>query len=270
MESVGFIGGGNMAEALIKGLLQAGICRADEILVSDIRSQRLSYLATEYGVRTFENNKQLAEKSETIVLSIKPQNMAEVLEQIKPVYNTNALIISIAAGIRTTKIVEALGRAPIIRAMPNTPALIGEGLTALFVTKKAAGFSDKAEMIFSAAGRVVFIADEDLMDAVTALSGSGPAYFFLFIEEMIKAGIQAGLKKDTAKKLVSQTARGAVLLADRAQDRGESIAELRRRVTSPGGTTQAALEVFNRGSLGDLIKKAVKAATERGRKLSGD
>lgn len=269
METIGFVGGGNMAEALIKGVIAAEVYKPASILVSDIRAERLRFLAKEYGVRTADNNAEIAEKVEILVLSVKPQNMADVLEAIKDSLKKDMLIISIAAGIKIENISTVLGERPIIRVMPNTPALIGEGASALFANEKAKPQLQKAETIFLAVGKAVVVDNEDLMDAVTAVSGSGPAYYFLLMEEMIKAAEQSGLDEDAAKNLVLQTAKGAALLAAEADKKGESPAELRRKVTSPGGTTEAALKVLAEGKFGPLVNQAIKRACQRSRELSG-
>jgi pyrroline-5-carboxylate reductase len=213
-------------------------------------------------------NADLAAKVAILVLSVKPQNMTEALDSIKDALKQETLVISIAAGIRTTKIAEALGDMAIVRVMPNTPALIGEGASALFPTDKAKPMLDKAMAIFSAVGQAVVVDDEDLLDAVTAVSGSGPAYYFLLMEEMIKAASQLGLPEDIAKDLVLQTAKGAGLLAAHADKKGERPAELRKKVTSPGGTTEAALKVFTEGKFGSLIATAIKKARDRSQQLS--
>ena len=176
MERIGFVGGGNMAEALIKGVIGAKVYGAENIVVSDIKSERLCYLAEQYGVGTVEGNLQLAEQADIIVLSVKPQNMGEVLAGLKGSIQSDCLVISIAAGVKISDIKAGLGDAAIVRVMPNTPALIGQGVSALFVTDRAKPMLRKAEIVFSSVGKVVFVEDEDLMDAVTAVSGSGPAY----------------------------------------------------------------------------------------------
>ena len=244
MDTIGFLGGGNMAEALIKGIITANVYKPENIFISDIRAERLTYLAKQYGVQTVDENSYLAEKVETLVLSVKPQNMTEVLQGIKDAIQPDILVISIAAGIRVANIAAVLGDVAIVRVMPNTPALIGEGTGALFANDKAKPILERAETIFSSVGSAVVIETEDLLDAVTAVSGSGPAYYFLLTEEMIKAACQLGLPDDIARKLVLQTAKGAALLAVETDKKGETIAELRRKVTSPGGTTEAALKVF--------------------------
>jgi len=269
VETIGFLGGGNMAEALIKGITAAKVYPAENILVSDIRPERLDFLAKQYGVKTAEANSELAAKVDILVLSVKPQSMTEALQSIKDTFRADTLIISIAAGIKVTNIADVLGDVAIVRVMPNTPALIGEGASALFANDKAKPMLDKAKSIFSAVGEAVVVDNEDLIDAVTAVSGSGPAYYFLLMEEMIKAASELGLPEDTARKLVLQTAKGAALLAAEANKKGESPTELRKKVTSPGGTTEAALKVFTEGKFGPLINTAIKRARDRSRELAG-
>lgn len=257
-----------MAEALIKGIIAADVYSPENILVSDVRQDRLDFLKKEYNVQITERNNALASDVDILVLSVKPQNMTDVLESIQGSLRDNVLIITVAAGIKTAKISAVLGNIPIVRVMPNTPALIAEGASALFANDKAKQMLDKAREIFSAVGTVVVVESEDLIDAVTAVSGSGPAYFFLLTEEMIKAAVELGIAEDTAKKLVLQTVKGAALLAVDADRHGETPAQLRQKVTSPGGTTQAALEVFKEGGFGPLVTAAIKRACERSRKLS--
>jgi pyrroline-5-carboxylate reductase len=257
-----------MAEALIKGIIAANIYAPENVLVSEIRTERLEYLAGKYGAATVTANGELAAKADTVVLSIKPQNMKDALESIKDTINNDALTISIAAGIKVANITAVLGEAAIIRVMPNTPALIGEGASALFANEQAKPLLDKALSIFSSVGKAVVVEDEDLIDAVTAVSGSGPAYYFLLMEEMVKAAVKLGLPEEVAKDLVLQTAKGAGLLAVEADKNGESPAELRRKVTSPGGTTEAAIKVFTEGGISDLISAGITRARDRGRELS--
>jgi pyrroline-5-carboxylate reductase len=269
VDKIGFVGGGNMAEALIKGIVTAKIYAPENIFVSDIRLERLELFAGKYGVAAVENNAELGEKVETLVLSIKPQSMTDALESIKDAVGGVSLVISIAAGIKVVKIAAALGDMAIVRVMPNTPALIGEGASALFANEKARPLLDSAMEIFSAVGKTVVVEDEDLIDAVTAVSGSGPAYYFLLMEEMVKAGVKLGLPQDVAKDLVLQTAKGAGLLAVEADKNNESPAELRRKVTSPGGTTEAALKTLAENDFSRLITDALTAARDRSRELSG-
>jgi pyrroline-5-carboxylate reductase len=257
-----------MAEALIKGITAAKLYAPENVFISDIRPERLESLADKYGVTAVENNAELAGNVETLVLSVKPQNMNDALESIKDVINAEMLVISIAAGIKVAKIAAVLGDMAIVRVMPNTPALIGEGASALFANEKARPLLDTAMAMFSAVGKAVVVEDEGLIDAVTAVSGSGPAYYFLLMEEMVKAGVELGLPEDVAKDLVLQTAKGAGLLAVEADKNNESPAELRRKVTSPGGTTEAALKIFADGKISELISAAITRARDRGRELS--
>ena len=257
-----------MAEALIKGITAAKVYKPENIFVSDILAERLDFLAKQYGVKTAEANSEPAAKVDILVLSVKPQSMTEALESIAIVLKKDLLVISIAAGIKVANIADVLGDVAIIRVMPNTPALIGEGASALFANDKAKPMLDKAKTIFSSVGKAVVVDDEDLIDAVTAVSGSGPAYYFLLTEQMIKAACEVGLPREVAKNLVLQTAKGAALLATEADKKGESPAELRQKVTSPGGTTEAALKIFAASNFSQLITDALTAARDRSRELS--
>jgi pyrroline-5-carboxylate reductase len=267
--TIGFVGSGNMAEALIKGIISGKVCKAEDVLISDVRAERLDLLKKEYGVTAVQSNGQLAGRADILVLSVKPQNMTEALQSIKDSVGAGALVISIAAGIKVAKITAELGDRAIVRVMPNTPALIGEGASALFANDKAKPRLEQAKAIFSAVGQVVVVESEELIDAVTAVSGSGPAYYFLLTEEMIKAAVQLGLPEGVAKDLVLQTAKGAALLAVEADKRGESPGVLRQKVTSPGGTTEAALKVLAANDFTGLIRQALTAARDRSRELSG-
>lgn len=269
MATIGFIGAGNMAEALIKGIISAQLYKPRRIFIADILPQRLKQLSAQYGVQPLEDNAQLAEKADIVVLSVKPQNISEALAGIKTALRPGTLVISIAAGIKTANIASVLPDVPIVRAMPNTPALVGEGTAALFATASAKPHLQNALDIFQAVGTAVVVEDEQLIDAVTATSGSGPAYFFLLMEEMIRAAARLGLDADTAKKLVLQTAKGAAVLATGADFGSRSPAELREKVTSPGGTTEAALKVFAQGKFGELVERAMIAARDRAGELSG-
>jgi pyrroline-5-carboxylate reductase len=268
MKTIGFIGGGNMAQALLEGIIKAGLFDVNNIWVSDVRSERLDELKARYGVHVTSDNKELTAQADILVLSVKPQIMAEVLNGIAGTLKKGTLVISIAAGITTTSIRAKLGDAQIVRVMPNTPALVGTGASGLF----NAGASDEALKvamdICNSVGTSIVVDDESLIDAVTAVSGSGPAYFFLLMEEMIKAAVELGLTEDDAKTLVLQTAKGAALLAESAQQRGENPAILRKKVTSPGGTTEAALKVFAEKGISQIVNKALTAAHDRGQELS--
>lgn len=268
MDTIGFIGSGNMAEAMINGVLKANVYRPGTVFTSDIRPERLSYLREHYGVRTTESNAELASKCDILVLSVKPQNMNEALESIKDTVKPDVLIISIAAGIKTSKISAVLGDVAIVRVMPNMPAWVDEGASALFPNKKAKTMVEKARLVFLSVGEAVVVDNEDLLDAVTAVSGSGPAYFFLLMHEMIKAGIELGLSEDDAKELVLQTAKGAALLAEKADKEGQTPEQLTKKVATPNGTTEAAFNVFNENHFDEIVSKALQRAAERSRELS--
>ncbi len=268
MSIIGFIGSGNMAEALLRGIISAKLYAPQDVLISDIRKDRLDYLKEEYGVTPTADNVELTSQADVLVLSVKPQNMDEVLGEIKGTLKDTAVVISIAAGITTEKIVKYLGDVPIIRAMPNTPAMVDQGATAVVIRNTGPRHFKAGLEVFMAVGKVEVLEDESLMDAVTAVSGSGPAYFFLLMEEMIAIAKDMGLPSDIAKELVFQTAKGAGLLAEMAYSRNETPAQLRERVTSPGGTTEAAMKVFRKLDLNGIMTAALTAARDRSRELS--
>ena len=269
MKTIGFIGGGNMAQALLEGVLNAGLFEAENVWISDVRAERLDELATQYGVHTTTDNTELTRQADVIVLSVKPQVMTEVLDGIAGTLKNGALVISIAAGITTAEIKAKLGDVQVIRVMPNTPALVKAGASGLYNASASQDGLKTAMDICTSVGKAVVVDSEDLIDAVTAVSGSGPAYFFLLMEEMIKAGVELGLTAETVKTLVLQTAKGAALLAESAQQRGEDPTILRQKVTSPGGTTEAALKVMDKSGFEQIVLKALTAARNRGRALSG-
>jgi pyrroline-5-carboxylate reductase len=266
--TIGFIGGGNMAASLIGGLLADGL-PPERIHVSEPDPERRQFLATRFGLRS-ASGVDLAATADILVLAVKPQVMqAAARELATAVAARKPLVISVAAGIRTADLSRWLGgHAAIVRAMPNTPALIQAGATGLYATpaitpaQKAA-----AESVLRAAGLTCWIDDERLIDAVTALSGSGPAYFFLLMEALQEAGHRLGLDRETARLLTLQTAFGA---AKMALESSEPPATLRARVTSPGGTTEQALKTFIEGKLPELVEQALKAATRRAAELASE
>jgi pyrroline-5-carboxylate reductase len=269
MAKIGFIGAGNMAEAIIKGIIDAKVYKSKDVIISDIRPQRVKAVCNKYKVKSAGDNCKLAKTAGILVLSVKPQNMAQVLDEIKGAIGKNVLIISIAAGITTKRIQKVLGCLPVVRVMPNTPALIGQGAAAIYTTGQAASRLKEVERIFSAVGLVVTVDDEKLLDVVTAVSGSGPAYFFLLMEEMIKTAQKLGLKSRLAEILVLQTAKGAGLLAVKAFVNGQTPDILRKLVTSPHGTTEAALKVFSKCDFKKMVRDALNAAAKRSQQLSG-
>jgi len=267
MDTIGFVGSGNMAEAMINGVLKANVYRPGTVFVSDVRPERLEYLREHYGVRTARNNAELASNADILVLSVKPQNMAEAMESIKGRLKPEVLVISIAAGIRTGDIAATLGDLAIVRVMPNMPAWVDQGASVLFANEKARTRLEIARLIFLSVGEAEVVEDEDLIDAVTAVSGSGPAYFFLLLDRMIDAAIELGLPEETARSLVLQTGKGAAIMAEKASEQGESPAELVRRVATPGGTTEAAFKVFSDGNFDGMVKTAITRACQRSREL---
>ena len=272
--AIAFIGGGNMARSLIGGLIARGTPAASIRVADPIAAARKS-LEADFGVTAFANNTDAVRGAHVWVLAVKPQMLRAVCAALAPVAQAQQpLVISIAAGITSAQLARwlALRQAhgernlPIVRCMPNTPALLGAGVTGLFATDAvdAAGRA-QAETLLASAGQTVWIDDEALMDAVTAVSGSGPAYVFLLAEAMEAAAKAQGLPDSAARTLVLETVLGAARMLTGS---GEPPAELRRRVTSPGGTTQAAIETFEAGGLRELVGTAIANATERGRQLS--
>jgi pyrroline-5-carboxylate reductase len=263
-QPITFIGGGNMARSLIAGLIRQGVAGTLIRVVEPVEALRVS-LAADFGVQVFADAVTAADGSAICILAVKPQVMREVcasLSQLQP-----TLMLSIAAGITTTQLDRWLGgNQAIVRAMPNTPALLGAGVTGLYANARvSAEQRELAALLLASAGVTVWIDAEQRMDAVTAVSGSGPAYVFLLAEAMETAALQQGLSTEAARTLVVQTLLGAARMLCES---GEAPAELRRRVTSPNGTTQAAIETFQTGGFESLTAQAIAAAAQRGRELS--
>ncbi|HJR74156.1 MAG TPA: pyrroline-5-carboxylate reductase [Luteimonas sp.] len=262
-----FIGGGNMARSLIGGLIAAGASAA-AIRVAEPVTELRDALAKDFGVKVHIDAADAAADAAAWVFAVKPQVMRAVCERLAPqAQSSRPLAISIAAGITAEQLQRWLGGdVAVVRCMPNTPALLGAGVTGLFANAQVdADGRAMAESLLSSAGETVWIGDEAKMDAVTAVSGSGPAYVFLLAEAMEAAAREQGLPDDAARTLVLQTVLGAARMLTESD---EPPAELRRRVTSPGGTTQAAVETFENGGFLELVAKAIGNATERGRQLS--
>jgi len=264
-KKIGFIGGGNMAEAIIKGLLAGGV-QAGAIMVAEPISLRRNFLSSEYSVVT-DDNLDVARQADIIILAIKPQVAASVLTALEPAITANKLIISIMAGISTGFIEETLTNGVrVVRSMPNTPALIQTAATAVCAGRKATEQDlETAREIFSLVGTVVTVPEKQ-MDAVTGLSGSGPAYVFTFIEALSDAGVKNGLQRDVALQLAVQTVLGA---AKMMAESTEHPAQLRDKVTSPGGTTIAALHALEKDGFRGVIMDAVDAACKRSKELAG-
>jgi pyrroline-5-carboxylate reductase len=266
--TIAFLGCGNMAQALIRGILAKGLSSPDNIVVADIDRPKRDAFALTYGLRTADSNRQAVQSAGAVVLCVKPQQIAGLFSEIKGTPKPDTLILSIVAGLPISKITAGIGDYPIIRAMPNTPALIGAGATGIYSGKAPKTAVEMAKSVFSAVGCCIEVDQEDQIDAVTAVSGSGPAYFFLLMEHMIRAAQQLGLTEDAARQLVLQTAKGAALLAESSAPDGQTPAILRQKVTSPGGTTAAAIKVFEDRGFPDIVTQALTAARDRGRELS--
>jgi len=265
---LGILGAGNMAEAIARGVIISGLLQPTNILASDVSLARRDLFTQHLGIRAIDDNREVARQSRTILLSVKPQHMAQVLAGIGPIFDPDGMLISIAAGISSKFIETHLGGARnwrVIRTMPNTPMLVGEGMVALargrHATEADAAWARK---MFQAAADVIEVSEEKL-DAVTAISGSGPAYFFYLVEQMIRAGTELGLTPEEARQLAIKTSVGAAKMLSTSSDSPE---ELRRKVTSPGGTTQAAITYLQGHDAAVIITEAIQAAAARSRELS--
>lgn len=265
--TITFIGAGNMAAALIGGLIADGT-DPHQIIATDPDQERRQSLADTAGIQTLADNREAAGKSDIVVLAVKPQVLEQVARDLADtVQERRPLVISIAAGVRSDTLQRWLGgNTALVRSMPNTPAMLQTGATALFATPDVSEQQhDQAESVMRAVGLAQWVTDESQMDAVTALSGSGPAYFFLVIEAMEAAGVQLGLPAETARLLTLQTALGAARMAIESTD---EPAALRKKVTSPGGTTEQAIQQFEQDGLHDIFARALKAARDRSVELS--
>ena len=279
---IGFIGAGNMARAILGGAVRTGIVTPEATLVADLSAEQTARLAGETGCRVAADNAEVARESDLIIFATKPHQVAAICDEIRAFTRPDQLFVSICAGLRTATIEAALGgdnTAPqtgmsaaqssahrVVRVMPNTPALIGRGAAAVAGGAAASPADiDLVVRLFDAVGKAVVV-PEDQLDAVTGLSGSGPAYVFRFIEALVDAGIDAGLAPDDAAILARQTVLGAAVMAIESP---LPLHTLRANVTTPGGTTEAGLRVLEEGELGELISDCVAAATRRSRELSG-
>lgn len=260
-QTLAFIGGGNMARSLIGGLIAQGL-PAGQIVVADPMETQRSQLARQYGVQVTASNNEAAAKAQIVVFAVKPQELRAVAQQLAAsIAAHRPLVISVVAGIHAGDLQTWLGGLPVVRTMPNRPALNGCGVTGLYANAEVtAAQRELAEHILGTVGKSVWVAQESLIDAVTAVSGSGPAYFFLLMELLEAAGVEQGLPVDTARTLAIETAYGAGMMAREAAD---PPAVLRQQVTSRGGTTEAALHVFATHDLQGIVSRAVKAAADR-------
>jgi len=263
--TISFIGGGNMARALVGGLLHSGFS-PERITVADPSPEQQRALADEFGVSVTGDNASAVRGQRVVVLAVKPQVMVSALASIRRALPASALVISVAAGTTLTTLARGLSPIqPCVRAMPNTPALYQAGMSGIVANPRVSDDDrDLAERILGGTGEIVWIDDESQMDAVTAVSGSGPAYFFALTEYLAKAGVQVGLPSSIAARLARQTAVGAGCMLAQSD---LSAGELRRRVTSPGGTTEAALKQLMDHGFEALLQDAVEAAVRRGREL---
>lgn len=265
--TLAFIGAGNMTGSLVGGLIADG-WKPARIHVADPDPQQTKRLAQRFSVATTASNPEAINNADAVVLAVKPQIIKSVARELAPIIaQRHPLVISIAAGIRETSLRNWLGQeAAIVRAMPNTPALVQSGATALYANPLVSNEQrNLAESLLRAVGLVIWVDDEAMMDTVTALSGSGPAYFFLLMEALTSAGKRLGLPEDTARLLTLQTAFGAAKMALESSD---DAAQLRHRVTSPGGTTERAISELQKSNLEGIVLQALQAATERSRELA--
>ncbi len=265
--TIGFIGGGNMARSLIGGLIADGRS-ADSIWVSDTNAEQLGQLQHSFGINTTSNNAEVVEHADIVIMAVKPQMMKEVAQGVsEAVQAKQPMVMSIAAGILEESLNRWLGgNIAVVRTMPNTPSLIQTGATALWANALVSEAQrNEAETIMRAVGIAIWLDEEKQMDTVTALSGSGPAYFFMFMEAIEDAAKKLGLPEESVKLLTLQTALGA---AKMAMESPEDCATLRKRVTSPGGTTEQAINTFEKGDLRSLVNSALKAAANRSAELA--
>lgn len=266
-QKVTFLGCGNMGSSLISGLIANGHPAASLFGIDPDENQRHK-VASRYGIRTSASMDEAVPEADVIVLAVKPQTVMAALAKITgTLQNSSPLVLSIAAGVRTDAISDALGGAcPVVRAMPNTPALLRSGATGLYAAAEvSAARREAATNIMQAVGVVVWLDDESLLDTVTAVSGSGPAYFFLIVELLEKIAVEMGLSRAQAHLLSVETASGAARML---KETGEDAATLRQRVTSPGGTTEKALQAFREGGLEPLLRKALTSCRDRSVELA--
>ena len=261
------IGGGAMGEAIIRGILAKGSLSPQDISVCDIDASRLDTLKKTYKVKTGRDYSSAIKDAGLVVLAVKPQTLPTLLPELKGKIDKGQLVLSIIAGAKIATISKGLGHHQIVRAMPNTPAQIGVGMTAWTASEKVTAKQKKlAQTILDALGEEVYFSDEKYIDMATAVSGSGPAYVFYMIEGLIDAAVRVGLPRDTAGELVLETVLGAALLAKQSP---KSPQELRKQVTSPGGTTAAGIAVLESGKFKELLAETVAAAHKRAKELGG-
>lgn len=263
--TLAFIGGGTMAEAMVRGLLERKLMPPRRILVTGPRRERRAELTKAFGVRALASNVEAARAAHVVILSVKPQIMPVVMRELHGKLRDGQLVLSIAAGTTLRALTTSLGHSAVVRAMPNTPAQVAQGITVWCATPAVdAAQREQARMILGALGEEVFAEDEELVDMATAVSGTGPTYVFLLMEALVDAAVHLGFSRRVAEQLVLQTVAGSALFARKS---GRHLAELRNMVTSPGGTSAAAIYQLEKGSLRTVLSKAVYAAYRRTREL---
>ena len=264
-KSLAFVGGGTMAEAMVRGLLDKHLVPPSRVLITGPRRERRAELTKLYGVRALASNVEAAKEAQVVVLSVKPQVLGTVMRELRGNLAEEQLVLSIVAGATLRSLREGLEHATIVRAMPNTPAQVGMGVTAWCATNAVdAEQRDRAKAILGALGEEIMVDDETLVDMATALSGTGPTYVFLLMEALVDAGVHLGFSRRVAEELVLRTVEGSASFARRS---GRHLAELRNMVTSPGGTSAAAIYQLEKGALRTVLSKAVYAAYQRTREL---
>ncbi|HLM56805.1 MAG TPA: pyrroline-5-carboxylate reductase [Pyrinomonadaceae bacterium] len=256
-----FVGAGTMAEAMVAGLLRRGLVAPAQVTGSHPRAARREELKARYGVRLLESNREAAGGADVVVLAVKPQRAARVLEELRGACREGRLVLSIVAGLRAATIADELGHAAVVRAMPNTPAQIGRGITAWTPTPQVTGSQLAAvRALLGALGREMQVENENMIDMATALSATGPTYIFMMMEALVDAGVHMGFSRHVSQELVAETMLGSVLFA---MESHKHPAELRNMVTSPGGTSAEAIYQMEKGGLRTVLSKAVYAAYQR-------
>ena len=264
---VSFIGGGVMAEAILAGILDGGLAATGDIRIGEPLELRRAHLRTEYGIMALESNAEALQGAKMVVLAVKPQGLPGVMADIRDDLEAGQTVLSIIAGARMDTLVSGLDHQAVVRVMPNTPAQIGAGMTVWTATEDVpAEGVDASREILRTLGEEIYVSEEKFIDMATAVSASGPAYVFLFIEAMIDAGVYLGMPRDMSRKLVLQTVMGRARLVDES---GRHPADLKDMVTSPGGTTAEALMAFEQGGFRGVVMDAVSAAYERSKALGG-
>lgn len=268
-KKIAFVGSGAMGEAMIAGLIRQGLSRPEHLLISDPRAERVQELHEKYGVQPFTDNNAAVAHADVIVLSVKPQRLTEVLKGLKSAVPARALVLSIVAGATVSKIAKGLAHPAVVRSMPNTPAQISQGITVWYPAPAVSDEQkDISKNILGALGEQVAVDDEGYLDMATALSGSGPAYIFLFMEAMIDAGVHMGFSRRISEQLVIETIKGSVAYYETANKKGEAhVASLRNQVTSPGGTTAQAMYYLEKAGFRSAISRAIWAAYQRSLEL---